>query len=76
MKNNINQNTRKLQNLDNKQTVKRINRMTKTFRNAGSGQRERMLKTLATEINSTQNNAVRNWLVKFDTILRSMEVAK
>lgn len=72
----IKENTRKLQNLDNSQTVKRINRMTKTFRNAGSGQRERMLKTLAVEINSTQNNAVKNWLLRFDQILRGMEVAK
>ena len=65
-----------IQNLQNKQTIKNINKITKSFRSAGPNQRVKMLKVLASEINTTQNNAVKNWLVKFDTILRSLEAAK
>ena len=69
------QNTRNIQNV-NHDTVKRINRITKSFRSAKRGARARMLNVLANEINQTSNRAVRNWLVKFDGIWKSMEVAK
>ena len=71
----INQNTRNIQNVHH-DTAQRINKISKTFRSAKRGNRARMLNALATEINQTENNAVRNWLVKFDSILKSMEVAK
>ena len=69
------QNSRNIQNV-NHDTVKRINKISKTFRSAKKGNRARMLNVLATEINQTENKAVRNWLVKFDSTLKSMEVAK
>ena len=72
---NIQQNTRNIQNV-NHDTVKRINKISKTFRSAKKGNSARMLSVLATEINNTENKAVKNWLVKFDSILKSMEVAK
>ena len=72
---NIQQNTRNIQNVNN-DTVNRINKISKTFRSAKKGNRARMLNVLATEINQTENKAVRNWLVKFDSTLKSMEVAK
>ena len=71
----INQNTRNIQNV-NHDTVKRINKISKTFRSAKRGNRARMLNVLATEISQTENKAVRNWLVRFDSILKSMEVSK
>ena len=73
---NIQQNKTKIQNIPNSDTVKRINKIAKTFKSARRGNRASMLNALATEINQTQNTAVRNWLVRFDGILRSMEVAK
>ena len=71
----INQNSRNIQNV-NHDTAQRINKISKTFRSAKRGNRARMLNVLATEIIQTENKAVRNWLVKFDSILKSMEVAK
>lgn len=74
----INQNKpkRNIQNLD-RQTAKRINRLTRSFHSAKPNQQGQMLKMLATEINQTQNGAVKNWLVRFELTLRAkMEVVK
>ena len=72
----INQNNRNIQNVRDDGTIKRINRISKSFRSAKRGERAKMLNVLASEINQTSNNAVKNWLIKFDSILKSMEVAK
>lgn len=75
--NSIKEKTRKIQNLSNTRTVKRINQISKSFSTAGPNQRGKMLQQLAGEINRTKDVAVKGWLVKFDSILRAkMEVAK
>lgn len=72
--NNLQQNKRKIQNLSNTRTVKRINQISKSFSTAGPGQRDKLLQQLSSEINRTKETAVKNWLIRFDGILRQMEV--
>lgn len=72
----INQNKRKIQNLSNTRTVKRIKQISRSFSTSGPGQRDKMLQQLNGEIDRTKDTAVKNWLIKFDGILRQMEAAK
>ena len=60
----------------NNNDLERISKIVKSFRSAKRGNRARFLSALAREINKTENRAVRNWLVKFTSILKSWEVSK
>ena len=64
------------QNIPNNDTILRINRIAKTFKTSKRSNRAQMLKTLAGEIKQTQNNAVRNWLVRFHSTLQTIGGAK
>lgn len=59
--------------LQQNESVRRINQITKTFRSANGGNRARMLETLSIEINQIQDSAVKNWLIKFNSILRGIK---
>lgn len=53
-------------------TAQRIERITRSFKTSSKGNQAQMLERLKYEASFTQDLAVRNWLIRFESNLKAM----